>query len=171
MEHSVWKFVSTAEDGVSPSLHDCYVTRMELVGRELCLFIPDGFKLMPDDPLNPYDAPHMTGPSQVIYSLSYDPEDAVTLERFHNIYLHPIRLFHSAQLCTTVSRPPLRKLMEQINRGTWRLEFVSKFTHYDVGYLYECYIHTEKKTYRCYFTLDCRQTRFCWNEVEAEPAW
>lgn len=171
MEQNSWKFVSTPEDGVSPSLHDCYVTRMELVGRELCLFIPDGFKLMPEDPLNPYDEPHMTGASQVVYSLLGDPENAVTLEVFRSFYLHPIRLFHSAQLCTTVSRFGLKKLMKQINRGKWRLEFVSKYTHYSIGYLYECCVHTKNHMYRCYLTVDCRQTRFCWNEVLKEPAW
>lgn len=171
MADSTWKYSSTAEDGHSPSLHDCYVTRMELAGKELRLFIPDGFRLMPEDPLNPFDEPHMTGSSQVVYTLLGDPEDAVTLELFHDIYLHPIRLFHGAQLCTTVSRLGLKKLMERINSGTWQLEFVSKYTDSDVGYLYGCCIHTNRKIFDCYFKIDCRQTRFCWNAVEEEPAW
>ena len=178
MDDKTWKYCSSSDDEYVPSLHDAYAEKLELEGDELRLFFPDGFKLIPGDPLNPYDDPRQTGPSKVVFSLRLFPDgkfgydDVIFLEFFHDHWLRPIRLFRKdGPFFITCSRPKVEKLAEKLNSGAWRLEFVSKFTHYDIGYLYECYIHTKRRVYRCYLTVDCRKVRFCWNEVSEEPAW
>ena len=179
MDHDTWKYSSSYDDEYFPSLHDARAEKLELEGDELRLFFPDGFKLLPGDPLNPYDDPRQTGPSQVVFSLLHSPDgnsdydDFIFLELFHDHWFRPRRLFRGTDpFFTACSRPKVGKLTEKLNSGSWKLEFVSKFDHYDVGYLYECYIHTKRRLlYRCYLTVDCRKVRFYWNEVSEEPAW
>ena len=178
MDHNTWKYRSSSDDGFVPSLHDAIAEKMELEGDELRLFFPDGFVLHPEDPLNPYDDPRQTGPSRVVFSLLFPSyrkfgyDDSISLEVFRDHLLRPIRLFREVNpLFTTCSRTKITKLAEKINSGAWRLEFVSKFTHYDIGYLYECYIRTKRRWHRCYLTVDCRRVSFFWNEVSEEPYW
>ena len=60
-------------------------------------------------------------------------------------------------------------MAEKINSGEWKLWFVSKYTLYDIGYLYECALITKHRTHRCYFSVECSKVRFYWNEVEETP--
>ena len=177
MENKNWNFTSSSDNAYYPVLHDCIAEKMELADGELRLSFPGGFKLLPDDPMNPYDEPHMTGPSELVFSLLYEDEDydpavlnQISLEVFHEHYLIPHVLYppHRMRrpLFTTCVRPSFAKMAEKINSGEWKLWFISKYTLYDIGYLYECVLLTKHRTHRCYFSVECNKVRFYWNEVK-----
>lgn len=175
MNETVWKFTASSGDAYVPSLHDRTAEKMELEGGELRLFFPGGFVLYPGDPQNPYDEPHDTGPSQVVFSLPDESVDSIRLEVFHDHYLHPIRLFDRlgvrGPLFVTCVRPGVPELIEKINAGKWQLEFVCGYTNPDLGIMFACTLHTNRTSHNCCFTVDCRRIRYCWNEVLPEKAW
>ena len=53
MENKIWNFTSSSDNAYYPVLHDCIAEKMELADGELRLSFPGGFKLLPDDPMNP----------------------------------------------------------------------------------------------------------------------
>ena len=170
MEKKQWKY--HAEDGEEwiPYLHDCVAEEIRQNGSELTLVLPDGFWLLDDDPRNPYGEIRKTGPAEVVVSLGYprpqeDVDDAVTLElfRYH-------RLFRGVGF-TTCTYPKSADLIEKVNRGKWKIEFVSKYQHYSRGYLIDCCVHAGRRMHKCYASVECRGTQFFWDEVLEDRVW
>lgn len=165
-----WKYTAATGEAYTPYLHDCVATKINVDGSEMTLDLPDGFWLLPDDPRNPWDEVHKTGPAQIVVSLGYpmpsnELDDAIFAE-----------LFHRRRLCrgvawTTCTYPAVEKLIEKVNSGKWDLEFVWKYPTYDRGWLVEGYFHTGRKTRKCYLTVDFRQIRFFWNEIRGDRVW
>ena len=175
--NKTWRYNATSKAEYIPSLHDAVATKIELTGGDLILSFPDGFKLLPGDPNNPYDEAHQTKVAQLVFSKlqflppEYAPEESVLLEVFHDHYLHPIRLFRSKRLFTTCRYPSVAELTKNVNRGKWTLEFVFQLSCFDTASMFECYLHTKRSIRRCYLTVNCKQLCFRWNEVAESPAW
>ena len=167
-----WNYTSTMDDECIPSLHDAVVTNIQAVNGELVLSIPNGFKLLPWDPKNPYDEFHMTRASQVVFSqLLFAPEESVNLEVFREYWLRPLRRSPCVKPLFAVCRfPSFAKQTEKINSGKWTLWFTSQFPSSDMCPMFECCIHTGRRMHRCYLTVEgCKQILFRWNEIDPAP--
>ena len=173
-----WAFTASPNDEYPPILHDSVATRMEIEGRELRLFFPEGFRLLPNDPRNPYDTPLPTKAGWMVFTLDFDPGDGfardelIRLEVFHDHYLPSIRRYRpSDPLFTTCAFVNVDKMIGKINSGKWKLEFYDEFKHY-IGYMYGCALYTSRtmrRYCRCYFSVECRAIRYYWNEVSDKP--
>ena len=172
-----WRFTASENDNYVPILHDCIATRIEIAGRELRLFFPEGFRLLPNDPHNPYDTPLPTKAGLLVFTLFFEPDelfqpdDMVRMEVFHDYWLRPYRLFRrSLPLFTVRKKPTLARLTEKINSRKWKLEFYDKYKHYEMGYLYEGVLYETTRRYHEFrFEIDCRDARYYWNDVSDEP--
>ena len=172
-----WRFTASENDNYVPILHDCIATRIEIAGRELRLFFPEGFRLLPNDPHNPYDTPLPTKAGLLVFTLFFEPDelfqpdDMVRMEVFHDHWLHPYRLFRrDLPLFTVSKKPTLTEMAERINSGKWKLAFNDKYKHYEMGYMYECILYVSTRRYRrCRLEIDCRDARYYWNDVSDEP--
>ena len=172
-----WRFTASEKDNYVPNLHDCIATRIEIAGRELRLFFPEGFRLLPNDPHNPYDTPLPTKAGLLVFTLFFEPDelfqpdDMVRMEVFHDYWLRPYRLFRrSLPLFTVRKKPTLARLTEKINSRKWKLEFYDKYKHCEMGYLYEGVLYETTRRYHEFrFEIDCRDARYYWNDVSDKP--
>ena len=169
MEEKRWKYQASIDEPRYPYLHDCIAEEILRQGSELIMTLPDGFWILADDPRNPYGEIHKTGRAQVVVSLGWpepveDVEKAIGLEVFHRHYLRGVGF-------TTCSYPKTAELIEDVNRGRCKLEFITKYRCYNQGYMVQCCIHTKRKWEKCYISLECRDIRFFWDEVLKDRVW
>ena len=134
-----WRFAAAENDEFVPILHDCTATKIEIEGRELRLFFPDGFRLLPNDPHNPYDTPLPTKAGLLVFTLYFEPddlikpEDMIRIEVYHDHWLRPYRLFRrNLPLFTVRKEPTLAELTEKMNSGKWTLFAIG----YQCGFAY-----------------------------------
>lgn len=111
------------------SLHDSCADRISLCGRELTFYFSHGFSLRGDDG-NYTD----TGSSELCFTLSYDPENAVT-----------VYIFTEKDNMTIRENIPLSDFTDMINGGC-RLEFLYS-SKGDETNIYRCWLWSDKNPY------------------------
>ncbi|MBQ9767103.1 MAG: hypothetical protein IJW37_03260 [Lachnospiraceae bacterium] len=150
------------KDGMAVSLHDCYAEKAAFENGVLTFYFPDGFWIGADHKENSTGTTVRTDASEVRFQLEFgEAEDAT------------VYVFMEGKPGEAIRKEwKLSKLLEGINSGTYRLEFLYQYR----GYLQQnidCWLWSEKKTYHmeCELRLRVKDVTYCWNRVVENRTW
>lgn len=141
------------------SFHDCCATQARTDSHNLYFEFNDGFWITSNTKNNQYDNTLRTDKSQ-LKICNYEVSDIYIFKE--------IRLFR--HLIST-HRVPLNldKLMENINSGKWKLEFLYEY-HFYHRVLFMCWIWSKSKPYHreCQLIIDCDGMECFWNKLRED---
>lgn len=144
------------------SLHDCVAKRAYLENGKLAFEFEDGFWVSPEHPKSNLDKLVRTDFSKVEYTLTDGKDYDVTIYVFK-------RAFNKRTVGTEWT---LDELLENINLGKCRLEFLYQYLDYNAR-MVECELHFDKKPYHkgCIIKISAPEVSYYWNNLREDRPW
>ena len=155
-------FAHCDHDETYLSLHDCLAERAYLKDGKLGFELHDGFWILPGHPENRLSQMVRTDASRVEYTLYRGESDDVTVYVFEKTFFK-----------RTLRREwPLEKLIEKINQGQCRIEFLYQYRD-PFSVILECELHFRKRPYfrECSLKIFVTQTDYTWNGLREDCPW
>jgi len=149
----MYKYQDTNEAWVG--LHDCSATRAKFKEGMLSFVFPNGIWILDSHEANDTGNTVRSGEAKVRYELLY-PEDDVT-----------VYVYKSKSADKTVRKEwKLKKLIQKINDGECRLEFLYQYKCGN-GLIILCVLHSEQKPYfrECELRMLVNGVTYLWNEI------
>ena len=144
------------------TLHDCVAECACFENGKLGFEFNDGFWISPDHPESNLSKMVRTDFAKVEYTLEDGEDSDVTVYVF-------TRSFGKK----TVGREwTVRELVDKINSGKCKLEFLYQYLDYNAR-MVECELHFDKKPYHkgCIMKISAPETRYYWNNLREECPW
>ena len=144
------------------SLHDCITDRACFEGKELRFEFPDGFWVLPHHPASDIDKVVRTDAAQVTYTLM-DNEYDVTIYVFEkSIFGQTVRKEWS-----------VAELVDRINSGKCKLEFLYRYNQGDNNAILKCNVRVDKKPYfkDAWIEITYASVEYAWNHLRKDRAW
>ena len=144
------------------SLHDCVAERAYFENGRLGFEFPDGFWISPDHPASDLSNLVRTDYSKVEYVLAFGDDCDVTVYVFEkSCFKKSIR-----------TEWTVRELVDKINTGKCRLEFLYQYLDYNAR-IVECELKTDKKPYRkeCLLKISAPEVHYYWNHLRKDCPW
>ena len=144
------------------SLHDCIAEKAYFADGKLGFLLSDGFWISPDHPESDLSALVRTDAAKVEYTLEDGEDYDVT------VYVFERTLFGR----TMRVEWPLQTLLEKLNSGTCKLEFIYRYTD-GCSEVMECDLHYDRRPYRkeCVLKISAPQVRYFWNRLCKDRTW
>ena len=143
------------------TLHDCIAEKVSYTDGVLRFFLPDGFWITPTHKGNDL--------GKVVKT-----DSAVVDFRIANIDDIVVRVFTRNRFTrrTKVEIWEMRDLMESVNSGEYKIEFIYQYRTY-FEQMWQCAIHSRKKLYyrECQLHLPDTEAVFRWNELRPDHEW
>ena len=144
------------------SLHDCIAEKAYFENGKLGFEFPDGFWICSDHPENNLSETVRTDFSKAEFTLENREADDVTVYVFQkNIFQKTVRTEWTVQ-----------QLVDQINSGKYRLEFLYQYLAYN-SRMVECWLHFDKKPYmkECLISINASDVHYYWNHLCGDRVW
>ena len=144
------------------SLHDCIAEQAYLTEGKLCFTFADGFWISPEHPESDLDKMVRTDFSKVEYTLTDGKEYDVTVYVFQHSFSGEI----------AGREWELAELIDAINAGTHKLEFLYQYLEYS-SRIVECELISVSEPYRqtCILKISAPKVRYYWNNLRADRPW
>lgn len=143
------------------SLHDCIAERAYLEDGKLGFELNDGFWISPDHPESGLPEWVRTDFSKVEFTLEYGEDDVTVYVFRKNRFRKTIR-----------TEWTVRDLVNKINSGTYRLEFLYQYVAYH-AFVLECELRSDRKPYfqECVIKISASDVGYYWNELCKDKPW
>lgn len=143
------------------TLHDCVADRAYFCNCTLSFEFDDGFWILPDHPENNLADTVRTDCSKVEFILNDEYYERV-------IYVFEKNIFGS----TVRKEWTLDKLLNSINSGKYKLEFLYQYKCYG-SRIIECELQLDKRPYHkeCIIKIDSSKANYCWNSLCKDRIW
>ena len=147
------------------SLHDCVADKITYKNGVLSFYLPDGFKVMPNHPENPFDDMARTDAAKVDFLFRF-PD----IDKLENISVQVFK--RSLFKRTYVEYWTAQKLVDAVNREKCTFEFIFPYKSYDQQ-MYHCALHFKKKPYYldCQLYIPGTEAVYRWNELRPDNTW
>lgn len=144
------------------TLHDCVAERAYFEDGKLGFAFPDGFWVSPDHPESHLTKLVRTDASKVEYTLEDGKDYDVDIVVYKRTY--------SGEITGRVWS--LRELVDAINAGTCKLEFLYQFLAYNTR-MVECELQLGDAPDRqtCIMRISAPEVCYYWNNLRADRAW
>ena len=149
-------------DDSAVSLHDCFASGGQYENRTLSFSLADGFWIGAEHPANHLHETVRTDAALVTFTFDKIAENDIS------IYVFQKTLFGR----TIRKEWSLPQLIERINRGTSRLEFLYQ-NKGDYQRIIECCLHLKKHPYlyECQLCLPEKSACYYWNALREDTKW
>ena len=144
------------------TLHDCITTRAYLEDGKLGFEFADGFWVSPDHPESQLAQVVRTDASRVEYTLQ-DGKD-------YDVSIYVFDVSRSGKI--TGAMWELQELLDNINGGKCKLEFIYQYTDFR-SRMVECMIHTDEEPYHqtCIMKISAPEVSYYWNNLREDRVW
>ena len=144
------------------TLHDCIAERAYFENGKLGFEFHDGFWISPNHPESNLSEVVRTDFSKVEYTLEDGEDNDVA------VYVFKRSLFKKI-IGTEWS---VQKLVNQINAGKCKLEFLYQYLDYN-DRMVECELHFDNKPYRkaCLMKISAPEVSYFWNHLRKDRIW
>ena len=144
------------------SLHDCIAEHAYFENGKLGFEFNDGFWISPDHPESNLPDLVRTDFSKVEYMLE-DGED-------YDVTVYVFKRSFSKKMIG--SEWTVRELVDRINSGKCKLEFLYQYLDYNARMI-ECELHFDKKPYRkgCIMKVSAPKANYYWNNLREGCTW
>ena len=155
-------FLHCDRDETLFTLHDCVTERVCFADNVLSFDFSDGFWVLPDHPEGIPDKAVRTDASRVEYTLM-DNEYDVTIYVFEkSLFGQIVRKEWS-----------IEDLVDKINSGKCKLEFLYRYNQGDHNAIWKCCLHRGKKPYfaDCEIEITYASVQYRWNHLRKDRTW
>ena len=144
------------------TLHDCVAERAYFENGKLGFEFNDGFWISPNHPESNLSAPVRTDFSKAEYTLKDGKDYDVTVYIF-------TRSFGKK---TVGSEWTVDELVDKINSGKCKLEFLYQYLDYDAR-MVECELHFDEEPYHqgCIMKISAPKVNYYWNNLREDRQW
>jgi len=144
------------------TLHDCIAERAYFENGKLGFEFDDGFWVSPNHPESRLDKLVRTDFSKVEYTLTDGKDYDVTVYVFQS----------SVGKKTVRTEWTLRELVNNINAGKYKLEFLYQYVEYH-SRIVECELKRNKKPYHqeCMLKISASEVSYYWNHLREDRPW
>ena len=144
------------------SLHDCIAEQAYLTEGKLGFTLAEGFWISPDHPESDLDRLVRTDFAKVEYALTDGQEYDVTAYVFKRSFSGEI----------SGKEWPLGELIDAINAGAHKLEFLYQYLDFN-SRIVECELISAQEPYRqtCILKISAPEVRYYWNNLRADRPW
>ena len=144
------------------SLHDCVTEQAYLTDGKLGFTFAEGFWVSPDHPESNLDRLVRTDFAKVEYALTDGEAYDVTVYVFKHSFSGEI----------TGREWSLAELIDAINAGTHKLEFLYQYLEYS-SRIVECELISAQEPYRqtCMLKISAPKVRYYWSNLRADCPW
>lgn len=152
------KYIHCDKGGRVWLLHDCIAEKAALEGNVLTFFFPEGIWVPESHKANAAGKTVRTDAAKACYHLADDGETAVYV-------------FKEKKNGKTVRKEwPLSKLLDKLNSGELRLEFLCEYRDWHRR-LIECWLWDEAHSWRaCEIRFTAEPLYYCWNRLREDAA-
>lgn len=156
------KFLHCEKDERYLSLHDCISEKAYFQNGKLGFTFSDGFWISSEHPDSNLPAVVRTDFSKAEYILEDGEDYDVTVYLFRKSFFNK----------TLRIEWTLRELVDKINSGKYRLEFLYQYTDSN-SRIVECVLRSDKKPYHieCIMKVSATEVRYYWNRLRGDRPW
>jgi len=160
MSNSEYKHYDTEDEFLS--LHDCNTEKVLFENGILSFYFENGFWITPEHKSSNLEQTVRTDFAKVDFHLAYGDEGDIT------IYVFSKKAFGKV----IREEWKLNKLINAINSGSCRLEFLYQYKGYN-ELIIECCLWFDKKPYykECQLKISETEVVYCWNNLCEDKIW